>query len=84
MATKKSNDSHRLPGRYSQVFNPATGHFIKRDTASGLFVEIKSDGKPFQGIALEATYVKTNPNVKKSTARKAEMAVMKAKNDKAA
>lgn len=81
---KSTGYSQKSAGRYSQVYNPATGHFIKRDLDSGKFLNIKSDGKPFDGIALEKSYVKANPSIKKSTAKKAEQAVIKVKNDKAA
>ena len=32
----------------SQVYNPATGNYIKRDTETGRFLDVKSDGKPFK------------------------------------
>jgi len=84
MAKQIDNGSLKGAQKYSQVYNPATGHYIKRDLESGRFLDIKSDGKPFKGILLEHTYVKANPSIKKSTAEKAELAVIKVKNDKAA
>ena len=72
----KTND------KFSQIYNPTTGHYIKRDLESGLIVDIKSDGKPFKGIKLIRSYIQANPSIKKSTAIKAEMAVIKVKNAK--
>lgn len=66
----------------SQVYNPSTGHYVKRDSETGRFIDVKSDGKPFKGVRKEATKVKANPNVKKSTANRAEKAVIAVKNRK--
>jgi len=43
-------------------------------------MEVKKDGTPFKGIKKENSSVKSNPSVKKSTALKAERAVIKVKN----
>ena len=37
----------------SQTFNPKTGHWTKRDTDSGRFIDQKSDGEPFKGVRKE-------------------------------
>ncbi len=37
----------------SQVLNPATGNYVKRDTETGRFMDVKSDGKPFKGVRKE-------------------------------
>jgi hypothetical protein len=37
----------------TQVQNPKTGRFIKRDTETGQFINQKSDVKPFKGVAKE-------------------------------
>ncbi len=66
----------------TQVYNPATGNYIQRDTSTGQFLEVKKDGKPFKGITKEQTNVKANPNVSKETAAKAEKAVINFKNSK--
>ncbi len=68
-----------MKGR-SQVYNPATGHYIKRDAKTGKFVAVKADGTPFKGVVKEKSSVKANPSIKKSTAQKAERAVIKVKN----
>lgn len=83
MATNKGNISRKgaIKSR-SQIFNPSTGNFIKRDSRTGKFLEVKSDGKPFKGVRKEATEVKANPSVNKSVAKKAEKAVIKIKNSK--
>lgn len=37
----------------SQVFNPRTGHWTKRDAESGRFLDQKADEKPFKGVRKE-------------------------------
>ncbi len=51
----KSGDGHRngqVTGR-SQVQNPKTGNWTKRDTETGRFLDGKSDDKPFKGVRKE-------------------------------
>jgi hypothetical protein len=83
MATNKGNNSRKgaVTGR-SQVYNPTTGNFVKRDAKTGRFLDVKSDGKPFKGVRKENVKVKANPNVKQSVAKKAEAAVIKFKNSR--
>jgi hypothetical protein len=64
----------------SQVYNPTTGNYVKRDTTTGRFIDVKSDGKPFKGVKKESISIKANPNVKKETAKKSENAVINLKN----
>jgi len=37
----------------SQVRNPKTDQYVKRDTDSGKFMDVKKDGKPFKGVRKE-------------------------------
>jgi hypothetical protein len=37
----------------SQTFNPKTETWTKRDPATGLFMDGKSDGTPFKGVRKE-------------------------------
>jgi hypothetical protein len=37
----------------TQVQNPKTGRYVKRDTTTGQFIRQKSDDKPFKGVAKE-------------------------------
>ncbi len=37
----------------SQVLNPKTGKWTKRDTATGEFMDVKEDGTPFKGVRKE-------------------------------
>lgn len=37
----------------SQTFNPKTEHWTKRDTETGRFLDVKSDGAPFKGVRRE-------------------------------
>ena len=53
MATNPpSGDGHRngaVKGR-SQTFNPKTEQWIKRDSETGRFMDVKKDGTPFKGV----------------------------------
>jgi hypothetical protein len=37
----------------SQVFNPATQQWVKRDADTGRFMDVKKDGEPFKGVRKE-------------------------------
>jgi hypothetical protein len=37
----------------SQVFNPATDTWVKRDSTNGKFMDQKKDGDPFNGVRKE-------------------------------
>ncbi|GLI56402.1 hypothetical protein PM10SUCC1_19160 [Propionigenium maris DSM 9537] len=37
----------------SQVYNPKTDKWIKRDSETGKFMDSKSDGTPFKGVRKE-------------------------------
>lgn len=37
----------------SQTFNPHTDQYVKRDTNTGRFMDVKSDGTPFKGVRKE-------------------------------
>jgi hypothetical protein len=37
----------------SQTFNPVTEQWVKRDTATGQFMDVKQDGTPFKGVRKE-------------------------------
>ncbi|GAB1062113.1 MULTISPECIES: hypothetical protein [Shewanella] len=56
MATNPpSGDGHRngaVKGR-SQTFNPVTEQWVKRDTKTGRFMDVKQDGNPFKGVRKE-------------------------------
>jgi len=56
MATNPpSGDGHRNGAvrQRSQVQNPKTGLWTKRDAGSGRFMDGKSDGTPFKGVRRE-------------------------------
>lgn len=38
----------------SQVKNPATGTYVKRNTSDGRFMDGKADGAPFKGVRRES------------------------------
>lgn len=37
----------------SQTFNPVTEQWVKRDSDTGRFLEVKQDGDPFKGVRKE-------------------------------
>jgi hypothetical protein len=37
----------------SQAFNPSTQQWVKRESDSGRFLDVKQDGKPFKGVRKE-------------------------------
>ena len=37
----------------SQTFNPVTEQYVKRDTNTGRFMDVKQDGTPFKGVRKE-------------------------------
>ena len=83
MATNSGKGSRQGAVRErSQVFNPSTGNYIKRDSETGRFMDVKSDGTPFKGVRKEKTNIRANPNSNRAIAKKAEEAVMKVKNSK--
>lgn len=56
MATNPpSGDNKRngaVKGR-SQTYNPVTEQFVKRDTSTGRFMDVKKDGTKFKGVRKE-------------------------------
>ncbi len=38
----------------SQTLNPRTDQYVKRDTNTGRFMDVKSDGTPFKGVRKES------------------------------
>jgi hypothetical protein len=56
MATNPpTGDGHRVGAvrERSQVHNPKTDRWVKRDTGSGRFMDQKADPKPFKGVRQE-------------------------------
>ena len=37
----------------SQAFNPVTKQWVKRDSDTGRFMDVKKDGTPFKGVRKE-------------------------------
>ena len=52
---KNTGEGHRKGSvnDRSQVQNPKTGQWVKRDTETGKFMDVKQDGEPFKGVAKE-------------------------------
>ena len=56
MATNKPYGDNRRIGAVtgrSQVFNPKTQNWTKRDSETGRFMDQKADNKPFKGVRKE-------------------------------
>lgn len=56
MATNSKSGDKRRHGAVrdrSQVLNPKTEIWTKRDTNTGQFMDGKADGKPFKGVRKE-------------------------------
>ena len=56
MAKNKEPGDNRRVGAVktrSQVKNPVTGKWTKRDDATGKFMDQKADAKPFKGVRKE-------------------------------
>jgi len=52
---KNTGNGHRngAVNDRTQSQNPQTGHWTKRDTETGEFIDVKKDGTPFKGVAKE-------------------------------
>ena len=60
MATNlSSGDGHRNGAvrKRSQVFNPKTEQWVKRDKDTGRFMDVKQDGTPFKGVRKEKYFL---------------------------
>lgn len=56
MATNPPVGDNRRNGairKRSQVLNPKTGQYVKRNTETGRFMDVKKDGTPFKGVRKE-------------------------------
>lgn len=47
------NRRHGAVKQRSQTFNPITEQWVKRDTATGRFMDVKQNGTPFKGVRKE-------------------------------
>ena len=56
MATNKPYGDNSRKGAVkdrSQVFNPVTEKWVKRETETGRLMDVKQDGTPFKGVKKE-------------------------------
>lgn len=56
MATNKPYGDNARKGavkKRSQVQNPRTGQWVKRDTETGKFMDVKQDGTKWKGVRKE-------------------------------
>lgn len=56
MATNPPYGDNRRNGAVrsrSQVHNPKTDQWVKRDAETGRFMDVKKDGTPFKGVRKE-------------------------------
>ena len=51
----KTGDGHRNGAvkERSQVFNPTTEQWVKRDTNTGQFIDVNQNGQPHKGVRKE-------------------------------
>src|SRR5688572_12055583 len=66
---KEAGDNRRVGAvrKRSQIRNKLTGTWTKRDDATGKFLDVKDDKKPFKGVRKKGT----KTMAKKATAKKA-------------
>ncbi len=52
---KNTGDNYRQGAvdKRSQTYNPQTEQWVKRDTETGRFMDVKQDGDPFKGVRRE-------------------------------
>lgn len=48
-----TNGKHGAVRERSQTHNPKTDQWVKRDTETGKFMDVKQDGTPFKGVRKE-------------------------------
>lgn len=55
MATNPPKDNSRIGmvRQRSQTYNPVTETWVKRDSETGRFMDVKADGTPFKGVRKE-------------------------------
>ena len=56
MATNKPYGDNARKGAVrdrSQTYNPKTEQWVKRDSETGKFMDVKKDGEPFKGVTKE-------------------------------
>ena len=56
MATNRTSGDNRRHGavrQRSQVFNPKTEQWVKRDINTGKFIDVKQNGELFRGVKKE-------------------------------
>jgi hypothetical protein len=60
---KNTSNNHRNSSvkDRTQVKNPKTDNYVKRDTDTGRFIDQKSGGKPFKGVAQETDLILLTP-----------------------
>ena len=51
--TGKDYRKGAVDNRTQLDLDPKKGKFVKRDTTSGRFIDLKKDDKPFKGVAKE-------------------------------
>lgn len=63
MATNPpAGDGHRNGAvkKRSQVYNPKTEQWVKRDKNTGRFMDVKQDGTPFKGVRKKSDLMRTS------------------------
>lgn len=79
MATNTGKGSRKgAVKQRTQVQNPTTGQYVKRDAKTGQFIASKKDGTPFKGVKKEKRIVPHHPAVPASLLRKIDKALREA------
>ncbi|ACV64571.1 conserved hypothetical protein [Desulfofarcimen acetoxidans DSM 771] len=47
------NHRHGAVSNRTQAYNPKNATWVKRDSSTGRFMDVKSDGNPFKGVTKE-------------------------------
>ena len=50
---KPGHGRHSTVRKRSQTYNPQTDQWVKRDTETGKFMDVKQNGTPFKGVRKE-------------------------------
>ena len=76
MATNSGKNSRKgsVKSR-TQVFNPVTNQWVKRDSATGQFMAAKKDSEPFKGVRKEERKLRKPPVADPAFSRAARAAV---------
>ena len=53
MSSPKNESRRTLIKDRTQLYNPKNNKYIKRDSNTGQFIDVKQDGSPFKRVSIE-------------------------------